>query len=88
MLRHLKGTIGLGVLYKKGSRLDIVGYFDSDWVGLKKDRRSTSGYCVFIARNLVTWRSKKQVVVSRSSAEAEYRGMAHTACELKWIKNL
>ena len=74
--------------YIKGSILDIIGYSDADWVGLKKDRRSTSGYCVFIARNLVTWRSKKQAVVARSSAEVEYRGMSLTTCELKWIKNL
>ena len=88
MLRYLKGTIGLGVLYKKGSRLDIIGYSDADWVGSNKDRRSTSGHCVFIVGNLVTWTSKKQTVVARSSAKVEYKGMAHTTCELEWIKNL
>ena len=83
MLRYLNRCIGLGVLYKKGSRLDIVGYSYVDWASSKKDRGSTSGYCVFITRNLVTWRSKKEVVVARSSAKAEYKGMTHTACELK-----
>ncbi|CAL9007393.1 unnamed protein product [Prunus brigantina] len=50
--------------------------------------RSTSGYFTFVGGNLVTWRSKKQNVVSRSSAEAEYRGMAHGVCELLWIRRL
>jgi hypothetical protein len=41
-----------------------------------------------VGGNLVTWRSKKQKVVARSSAEAEFRGMAHGVCELLWIKNV
>ena len=52
------------------------------------DRRSTSGYCTFVGGNLVTWRSKKQNVVARSSAEAEFRAMAQGVCELLWIKLL
>ncbi|CAL9009278.1 unnamed protein product, partial [Prunus brigantina] len=44
--------------------------------GYKQNRRSTSGYFTFVGGNLVTWRSKKQNVIARSSAEAEYRGMA------------
>ncbi|CAL9003349.1 unnamed protein product, partial [Prunus brigantina] len=58
------------------------------WFGrfTKSMKRSTSGYFTFVGGNLVTWRSKKQNVVSRSSAEAEYRGMAHGICELLWIE--
>ena len=52
------------------------------------DRRSTSGYFTFVGGNLVTWRSKKQNVVSRSSAEAEYRGMAHGVCAILWLRKL
>ncbi|CAL9029200.1 unnamed protein product [Prunus brigantina] len=51
--------------------LGFVGYTDVDWAGSITDRRSTSGYFTFVGGNLVTWRSKKQNVVSRSSAEAE-----------------
>ncbi|KAB2625923.1 hypothetical protein D8674_017583 [Pyrus ussuriensis x Pyrus communis] len=55
----------------------VMWFTDADWAGSVGDRRSTSGYFTFVGGNLVTWRSKKQKVVSRSSAEAEYRGMAH-----------
>jgi len=57
-------------------------------LGSLKDRRSTSGYCTFVGGNLVTWRSKKQSVVARSSAEAEYRAMAQGVCEIIWVKKI
>ena len=52
------------------------------------DRRSTSGYYTFVEGNLVTWHRKKQSVVARSSAEAEFRAMAHEIYELLWLKAL
>ena len=57
-----------------------------DWAGSIIDRKSTSGYCTRLWGNLVTWRSKKQYVVARSSAKAKYRAMAHGICEAIWIK--
>ena len=61
---------------------------DADWAGCKEDRRSTSGYCVFVAGNLVLWKSKKQSVVSRSSVESEYRAMTQFVCEIMWLHQL
>jgi hypothetical protein len=84
----LKREPGKGLLYSPGNVLSVDIYTDADWAGCTIDRRSTSGYCIFIGGNLVTWKSKKQKVVSRSSAEAEYRAMANGTCEGIWIKTL
>ncbi|RVW39844.1 Retrovirus-related Pol polyprotein from transposon RE1 [Vitis vinifera] len=81
-------TLGQGVLYENRGHTQVVGYIDADWAGLPTDRRSTSGYCVFIGGNLISWKSKKQDVVAKSSAEAEYRAMTLATCELIWLKHL
>jgi hypothetical protein len=75
ILRYLKGTVGEGLWFRKSTSRTIEVYTDSDWAG-SKERRSTSGYCSYVWGNLVTWRSKKQGVVARSTAEAEFRAMA------------
>ena len=86
LLQYLKGTPGKGILFKKGESLTLEAYTDADYAGSLIDRRSTTGYCTFLGGNLVTWRSKKQNVVARSSAEAEFRAMALGVCELLWLK--
>ena len=88
ILRYLKGTPGKGLLFKKQGHLRVEVYTDADWAGCVIDRKSTSGYCTFVGGNLVTWRSKKQSVSVRSSAEAEFRSVAHGICEILWIKRL
>ncbi|PRQ17544.1 putative RNA-directed DNA polymerase [Rosa chinensis] len=89
ILRYLKSAPGRGVMFSKHNNiLEVCGFTDADWAGNITDRRSTSGYFTFVGGNLVTWKSKKQKVVARSSAEAEYRGMAHGVCELLWLRNL
>ncbi|XP_068666400.1 uncharacterized mitochondrial protein AtMg00810-like [Aristolochia californica] len=87
ILRYLKNTPRKGLLFSKNGICNIEGYTDSDWAGDQTTKRSTSGNFTFVEGNLVTWKSKKQKVVSRSSVEAEFRGMAHGVCELLWIKN-
>ena len=87
-LRYLKGSPGKGLLFNKHGHLLVEVYTDADWAGSATDWKSTSGYCTFLGGNLVTWRSKKQNVVARSSAEAEFRAVAHGICEVLWIKRL
>ena len=88
ILRYLKMTPGKGLFFQRTTNRDIDIYSDADWAGSITDRRSTSGYCSFVWGNLVTWRSKKQPVVARSSAEAEFRAMAKGICEGIWLKRL
>ena len=88
ILRYITGTPGQGVLYENRGHTQIVGYCYADWAGSPADRRSTSGYCVFIGGNLVSWKSKKHNVIARSSVEAEYRAMTLATCELIWLRHL
>ena len=87
ILAYLKGSIGQGSLFKKGSEPSIVIYIDSDYAGSSDDSRSTSGYCSFIGGNLITW-SKKQKEVSLSSAESELRAIKKGVSEGMWIKDI
>ncbi|XP_038902326.1 secreted RxLR effector protein 161-like [Benincasa hispida] len=86
--RYLKSTPGKGLMFRKNDRRCIESYTDSDWAGSANDNKSTSGYCTLVCGNFVTWRSKKQGVVARSSAKAEYRAMSLGICEEIWLKNV
>ena len=76
------------MLYENRGHIQIVGYNDANWAGSTTDRRSTSGYCVFIGGNLISWKSKKQDIVAKSSTEPKYRAIALATCELIWLKHL
>lgn len=87
ILRYLAGTLDYG-LHIRPSKPIITGFSDSDWASDPDDRRSVSGYCVYFGDNLISWSSKKQKVVSRSSTEAEYRSLAQVASEVSWLSSL
>ncbi|GJY72601.1 ribonuclease H-like domain-containing protein [Tanacetum coccineum] len=88
ILLYIRGTLDHGLQLYASSTSQLVAYSDADWAGCPATRRSTSGYCVFLGDNLLTWSSKRQHVTSRSSAEAEYRGVANVVAETAWVRNL
>ncbi|BBH08994.1 ADP glucose pyrophosphorylase large subunit 1 [Prunus dulcis] len=72
--RYVKGTIDLGIFYKKGGKDELIGYTDSDYAGDQDDRKSTSGY--------------KQPVVTLSTTEAEFIAAASSACQVVWLRRI
>lgn len=88
IIRYIQGTKTHGLQLVKGSIDQLTAYTDADWAGCPDTRRSTSGYCVYLGNNLLSWSSKRQPTVSRSSSEAEYKGVANVVAELCWIRNL
>lgn len=88
ILRYVRGTCTLGLHLRCSSKLDVVAYSDADWAGCPDTRCSTSGYCVYLGDAMVSWSSKRQSTVSRSSAEAEYRGVANAVAESTWLCQL
>jgi len=83
ILRYLQGTLSHGLVIPRTAPTQLRVYTDADWAGCPDTRRSTSGYAVFLGGSLVSWSSKRQPTVSRSSAEAEYRVVANGVAEAR-----
>ncbi|XP_068316422.1 secreted RxLR effector protein 161-like [Pyrus communis] len=88
LVRYLKWAPGQGFLFPSKWDLMLVGYYDADWARCPLTRRSVTGYCIFLGGALVSWKTKKQRTISRSSAKVEYCAMASATCELTWMKYL
>ncbi|XP_074304680.1 uncharacterized protein LOC141639457 [Silene latifolia] len=88
LLRYLKGSVNASLFYSSTASLSLQAYSDADWGSCASSCRSLSGYCIFLGNSLVSWKTKKQLTVSKSSAEAEYRSMSYTTSELVWLAGL
>lgn len=88
IIRYISGSITCGVFYTYATNAEIAGYSDADWGGNLQDRKSTSGGCFFVGKNLVAWHSKKQNCTSLSTAEAEYVAAGSCCTQMLWMKNM
>lgn len=90
VIRYLKNAPGKGILFKRDSSLSfsLSVFVDSDWAKSITARKSITGFCIFLGGSLISWKSKKQSTISRSSAEAEFRALADVTCEVIWIQKI
>lgn len=88
LLRYIKGTTSHGILLKGSDQLTLQAFLDSDWASCPTSRRSVTGYVVLFGGSPISWKSKKQSTVAKSSSEAEYRAMSQAASELTWLVRL
>jgi hypothetical protein len=88
VLKYIRGTADLGILYSKSGGVKLSGYADSDWARSVDDMKSTSGYIFTIGSGAICWNAKKQEVVAQSTAEAEYISLAAAANQAIWLNKL
>ena len=88
ILRYLRGTAFQSLPLSYTSSLELRAYFDANYVNDPTDRKSVTDFCIFLGDYLISWKSKKQLVVYLSSTEAEYHAMTSTTKEivlLRWL---
>lgn len=88
ILHYIQGNIHHRLHFSMSLVTSLLTYTDVDRTGCPDTWWSTSGYCVYLGDNLISWSSKRQLTKSRSSAQAEYRRVANIVSETCWIRNL
>ena len=87
-MQYIKSALGQGLFFPAQNSLNLTAFADADWAGCVDTRRSTSDFCVFLENNLLSWRSKKQSTVSKSSTEAKYLALSSITSEIVWLNKL
>jgi len=72
LLRYLKGTLDHGLHFSQATNLSLIAFYDSDWGGDTHDRKFVAAYLIYIGPNVISWSSKKQPTIAKSSMEADY----------------
>jgi len=88
IIRYLKGSSHRGLFFFVGNSPKLSAYSDADWAGCPDTRRSVTGWCMFLGSSLISWKSKKQARVSKSSTESEYHAMYAACSEIFWLHGL
>jgi hypothetical protein len=88
IIRYVNATVNYGIYFSRETNLVVAGYSDADWAGNTDDRKITSGGCFYVGTNLVAWMSRKQALISLSTAKAEYIAAGSCCNQLLWMKKL
>ena len=88
IVRYLGSTKNLALRFNGANHNGFLEYTDSDWAANPDDRKSITGYVLFLANSPVSWLTRQQKTVALSSTEAEYMAMSNTMRQISWIKSL